>query len=200
MPWPSAKHTLDCRSPDRRSAAYFDAGWGTAYGRMEGFRRSAHVLYKQMINDPSDRDLLVYPFASNWRHGIELQLKHLLELLGRLHHETFDDRLKHTHNLVKLWTAALPSIKEILSIEAAASDLSTVTKLVGQLTALDPDGQELRYHKRTDGKPSLENYAFIDVPTFHESLRGVAAFLDGLTECVNRELEFEREMAYEYPR
>ncbi len=152
------------------------------------------------MSDPSDRDLLVYPFASNWRHAIELQLKDVLELLGRLHHETVDESLKHTHNLAKLWTAALPSIKEVSSIEVRASDFTTVTKLIGQLTALDPDGQELRYHERTNGKPSLQNYPFIDVPMFHESLRGVAAFLDTISECIYQALEFEREMASAYQR
>jgi hypothetical protein len=66
------------------------------------------------------------------------------------------------------------------------------------LTALDPDGQELRYHERTDGTPSLQGHPHIDVPKFHESLLGVTAFLDGTTEGIHQAIEFEREMAWEY--
>ncbi len=197
MPWPRADHTLDGRNADWRSAAYFDAGWGTAYLRIEGFRRSAELHYRQMMVSPSERNFLVYPFAANWRHAIELQLKDLLGLLGRLHKATFDDNLKHTHNLAKLWAQALPLIQASPATEARPADLTTVTKLIGQLTTLDPDGQELRYHERTDGKPSLQGHPHIDMPKFHESLQGVAAFLDGITEGIHQALEFERDMAWE---
>ncbi|MGV7254545.1 hypothetical protein PJI20_10315 [Mycobacterium kansasii] len=198
MPWPRADHTLDGRDTDWRSAAYFDADWGTGYLRIEGFRRSAELHYEQMMTSPCDRNILVYPFASNWRHAIELQLKDLLQLLGRLHKATFDDNLKHTHNLARLWARARQLIESTSATEARAADLTTVTKLIGQLTALDPDGQELRYHERTNGTPSPQGHPHIDVPKFHESLQGIAAFLDGTAEGVHQALEFEREMAWEY--
>jgi hypothetical protein len=198
MPWPRADHALDGRDADWRSAAYFDAGWGTAYLRIEGFGRSAELHYEQMTISQNDRNILVYPFASNWRHPIELQLKDLLGLLGRLHKAKFDDNLKHSHNLARLWAQALPLIEATSATEARAADLTTVTKLIGQLTALDPDGQELRYHERTNGTPSLQGYPHIDVPKFHESLQGVAAFLDGTAEGIHQALEFERDMAREY--
>jgi len=102
---------------------------------------------------------------------------------------TFDDNLKHTHNLAKLWAQALPLIQASPATEARPADLTTVTKLIGQLTTLDPDGQELRYHERTDGKPSLQGHPHIDMPKFHESLQGVAAFLDGITEGIHQALD-----------
>lgn len=70
--------------------------------------------------------------------------------------------------------------------------------MVGQLTALDPDGQELRYHERTDGTPSLLGHPHIDLPRFHDALLGVAAYLDGVTEGTWQRLDFEREMAREF--
>lgn len=197
-PWPHADHTLNGRGADWRTAAYFDAGWGTAYARIEGFRASAELNYGAMMASAADRNFLVYPFAANWRHAIELQLKDLLGLLFRLHRWVLDDDLKHTHNLAKLWATARPMVEETFDTETRPSELATVTRLIGQLTALDRDGQELRYHERTDGTPSLLGHPCIDLPRFHESLQGLAAFLDGAAEGTWQRLEFEREMAREF--
>lgn len=124
-PWPRVGHTLNGRGADWRTAAYLDAGWGTAYARIEGFRSSAELNFAEMTTSPADRNFLVYPFAANWRHAIELQLKDLLGLLARLHSFSLADDVKYTHNLAKLWSIALPFIEKTFDTETRSSELAT---------------------------------------------------------------------------
>ncbi|MFD0600243.1 hypothetical protein ACFQZ4_54545 [Catellatospora coxensis] len=69
--------------------------------------------------------------------------------------------------------------------------------MIGQLTTLDPDGQNFRYHVR-DGTPVLSAKESIDLPKFHEALQGVCAFFDGAAIGAYEDLETQREIAREY--
>jgi hypothetical protein len=196
--WPQSHHTLDGRDADWRTAAYFDAGRDTVYARIAGFRCSAELSYKEMMTSSGDRNTLVYPYASNWRHTIELQLKDLRSLLARLHTPGVGGQFERTHNLAQLWATVRPMVEDTFAAEVSAHELKIVTKLMGQLTALDPDGQELRYHKRTNGTPSLSKHPHIDLTLFHESLVGASAFLDAVAEGVWQHIEYQRDVAREF--
>ncbi|MEU3015623.1 hypothetical protein [Nocardia asteroides] len=198
-PWPRGDHTLAARTANWRSAAHFadvDAG---EILRIEGFRQGAELSFNQMIASSSDRSLLVYPFVYGWRHTIELQLKYLIKLFERTEQITVEDGFLKSHNLGKLWGKLHPLAEELIGkFGVRKVEVETTTRIIGQLTTIDPDGQELRYPLRMDGKPSLDNQSPIDLPTFQEALQGASAFLEGLAEVAFQELEYQREMSEEY--
>ncbi|MFE6925945.1 hypothetical protein ACFVAV_33380 [Nocardia sp. NPDC057663] len=199
-PWPKGNHTLDARGADWRSAAYFYSGAAPGeYVRIHGFRQAAELLFTQMLASSVDRNLLVYPFVYNWRHTVELQIKELIGLLARTGQLTIDEGLLRTHNLAKLWSKVQPVAEELIGTGVVRKvEVVATTRIIGQLTKIDPDGQELRYHLRTDGTPSLANQNHIDPPKFQEAMQGCSAFLDGFIEHAFQELEFKREMAEEF--
>lgn len=200
LPWPKGNHTLDARKADWRSAAYFTSSAAPGeYVRIEGFRQAAELIFTQMLASSVDRSHLVYPFVYTWRHTIELQLKELLGVLRQSGQISFDDDLLRTHNLAKLWSAVGSITEDLIETAVARKvELKAATRIIGQLTAIDPDGQELRYHLRTDGSPSLANHNHIDPPRFQEAMQACSAFLDGFIEHAFQELEFQQEMAREF--
>ncbi|WP_101468913.1 hypothetical protein [Nocardia fluminea] len=109
------------------------------------------------------------------------------------------DDFLNSHNLAKLWDKLRPSAEELIGeFGVRKVEVDAITRIIWQLTMIDPDGQELRYHVRTDGKPSLANHKYIDPPKFQEAMLGASAFLDGLTEYAFQQLELRREIAEEY--
>lgn len=154
-------------------------------------------MYERLICETSQRNFLIYPYAHTWRHCIELQLKATLPIVAELHAEELPEDLKETHNLAKLWSKARPLIEKTFPTTRRA-DFTTVTKVIGQLTALDPDGQNFRYHVRKDGTPVLSAKESIDLPKFHEALQGVCAFFDGAAMGAHEDLETQREITREY--
>ena len=48
------------------------------YGYREGYRRAGRLLAKYVCNECKHQDLLVYPIVHNYRHHLELMLKHLI--------------------------------------------------------------------------------------------------------------------------
>lgn len=197
MPWPKGTHTLFNPPKDFRRAAFFDSGRGTPHGRIEGYKLSAEVLFERMMNARSDRDFLVYPYANNWRHSIELQLKELLALLVYLYDEKAPEDIEGTHNLALLWSKVSPLLQKAFPDERPMLS-KTVTRVVGQMTSLDPDGQDFRYSVRTDGSPALQGRESIDLAEFHEALQGVSSFLDGGTMGVSELCETKRDLEREY--
>ncbi|PKV76814.1 hypothetical protein [Nocardia fluminea] len=200
-PWPRDDHSLSGRGADWRTAAYFHSGPDTGeYLRIEGFKQAAELVYEQMVASSSHRSTLVYPFVWNWRHVVELQLKELVGLFQKAGKITVGDDFLRTHNLAVLWEKVRPvvagSIDDYTGLRKV--EVTATTRIIGQLTAIDPDGQELRYHVRTDGKPSLAKQSHIDPSKFRAALQGVSALFVGLSEVTYQELELQRELAEEY--
>ncbi|WP_157514384.1 hypothetical protein [Nocardia concava] len=150
------------------------------------------------MNDFADRDFLVFPFVNNWRHAIQLQLKDTLTLGYRLHRLTPNEKLKRTHNLSQLWEQTKAMVASTAAGAVSSAELTVLTRIIGQLTTMDHDGQELRYHLRTNGTPTLPNHEYINLPTFHEVLQSVSAFVEAAATCLHESIEFEREIAEEF--
>lgn len=195
--WPSSRHSLT--QPARNDRTFADIGWQRShgeYGRITGNRRSAEILFRSLIESPtnSDLDTVIYPYAANWRHHIELQLKEVLSALQAL--LGGPQVATSTHNIAKLWS----EVKARLQAEWPddTSELAHVTRIIGQFSSMDPDGQGFRYNRDQKGNFTLSRVDRIDLPTFHEGLRSVSNFLSAVDTKLDNDLEFKREMAAEY--
>ncbi|MET8258367.1 hypothetical protein [Micromonospora sp. NPDC005205] len=195
MVWPTNSHGLRDMGQVWQYMACI--GWqnGNPYGPIQGYRRAAEIIASQIAERHHEIDLLIFPFGMCWRHHIELRLKDLLpalqELLGR------PVAVEPSHNIAKLWDKVKPLIIEAHG-EGESTDVRNVSRIIGQLTRLDKDGQEFRYNKRRDGRPTLEGVEYIDVSKFHEAMSGVANFLDGVDTATDVALDHKRDMAEYY--
>ncbi|NYF58818.1 hypothetical protein [Micromonospora purpureochromogenes] len=190
--WPTGGHGL--REMGQVWQYMACIGWqnGNPYGPIQGYRRAAEIIASQIAERHHEIDLLIFPFGMCWRHHIELRLKDLLadlqELLGR------PVVVEPGHNIAKLWDKAKPLIAEAHG-EGESADLRNVSRIIGQLTQLDKDGQEFRYNRRRDGRPTLEGVDYIDVSKFHEAMSGVANYLEGVDTATYVALDHKRDMA-----
>ena len=191
FPWPGSDDDLLDVSGPWTGHAILDWQRDTVIGRMEGYRRAAEVLVQHALEHRADLDFLIYPVANCWRHHIELQLKYLLPILKRLLGEPAGS-IKG-HDVVKLWDEVQPRLASAFPEEPRA-DSDNVGRLLRQLHNLDPDGQNFRYHRRTDGSLALTNIGRLDIQTWHKVLVRVSNFLSAAADHTSYHQEIKDEL------
>lgn len=194
MAWPRPGHDLRALTEPPSLHAALDARWGNAYGRAEGYRRAANVLLEHLMGRAIDVDFLVYPFAHCWRHHIELQLKLLLPELRRLQEEDPPEDNDFGHRLSMLWDRVRKLLRAAFPADSAA-EIKVVTRVIGQLHQLDPNGESFRYFKTSNGRLALKGHNVVDLATFHDSLAGVSSFLDAALMQTTYHLDTKSDMA-----
>lgn len=195
FPWPGDDDDLFDTSGPWTGHAVLDWQRDTVVGRMEGNRRAAEVLVDHVLRHRGDLDFLIYPIANCWRHHIELQLKSLLSSLRRLLGEPA--KPSRGHDVLKLWHQVQPRLASAFPDESS-EDQENVARVLRQLHSADPDGQNFRYHRRTDDSLALAGIERLDVRAWHDALSRVSNFLDGARGRVSYDQDakddLEREM------
>jgi hypothetical protein len=112
--------------------SHFDACVGDNGGPYDlasyadGFFDGGHAIIKDVKAGNFKVDVLVYPAAFSYRHGIELYLKHLFQLLAEWNH-TSPNYPKH-HTVRAFWehvSAELQKVKQLKNVDkiSRAEDL-----------------------------------------------------------------------------
>lgn len=191
--WPSKQHSLHARPRDYWR--FSDIGWQRKMGlqgRIYGFRRAAELLYEGMCGGQSIRDLdtVIFPYATCWRHYIELQLKSLLAQLRALSDLPPENR--HHHRIGQLWQEVRNHFTKVYSEDNA--EVTAVNRVISQLANLDPDGQAFRYAELRNGDATLPHTDQINLTAFHEAMIGVANYLDAVEAGLTEDLATKREI------
>jgi hypothetical protein len=199
FPWPCNDDDLFDTSGPWTGHAVLDWQRNAVSGRMDGYRRAAEVLVEHVLKHRGDLDYLIFPIANCWRHHVELQLKSLLTALRQFHDEP--DGIVRGHDVLKLWREVQPRLASAFPDEPP-SDAVNVGRVIQQLHSADPDGQNFRYHRRTDGSLALTGIDRVDVRAWHDALGGVSNFLSGaggiLSEYQEIKDDLERDMRDDY--
>jgi len=152
---------------------------GGPYGLFDygkGFFEAGHAVVKAARETVAPVDLLVYPAAFSYRHGIELLLKELILLLNRVL-ETGDE-FKKNHKMIELWsnvaklTSAMP--EKLIEQEAIAR----VGELIGHFDAFDPTGQVFRYPEDIKGNRHLAEHKLINVEVLQQQMQELQNILE----------------------
>ncbi|PVB15930.1 hypothetical protein D2E76_25435 [Mycobacteroides abscessus] len=195
--WPNSDHDLIRHSPASRHT--FDAAWNrgnlSGYGRINGFKLGADIIYQQIVEDNRWYETAWYAYAFCCRHTIELQLKALLPrfraLLGEQQRSAFH------HDILKLWRELKPLITKAFPKEP--KDHKHAERIIAQFNMIDPDGEELRYDtRREDKSKTLTAIEIIDIDQFHAAADAVITYLDTLDTAVWEHRDFKREMESEF--
>ena len=156
---------------------------------MSGYREAAAVLAERIAASRYGIDSLVYPFVQCWRHHVELALKELLNDLLRLEGRPEVSRTHHRIN--NLWQEVRPLI---VASHGDDRGLVHVGRILDQLSEMDPDGQEFRYHLRRDGTPTLPGVDRLDLANFHEAMLGVSDYLLAVSTATEVAMDAKAEM------
>lgn len=187
LPWPGASHGLTKPGPTWALSANFGWSKGSPVSRIMGYREAAQVVFEQIQSDRSGRDTLIFPLAFLWRHAIELQLKWIVAR-GQV---VVDEAAEYpkTHNVQKLWAMAQVVIAELN--EPDHGEIENTTRIIDELSALDPEATGFRYHEDKKGQPSLTTTPdSLDVGQVHEALSGVSQFLDGVSDVLENAIDY----------
>jgi hypothetical protein len=144
------------------------------YGR--GFFEAGHVTVEAAKQFTAPVDVLVYPAAFNYRHGIELYLKQLVLTLNRI--LVTGEGFKKNHSMIQLWrdVASLTARVDGALIEVEAIDRAGV--LIGYFDAFDPTGQVFRYPEDVKGNRHLAQHKLINVEVLRDQMHEVQQILD----------------------
>lgn len=158
-----------------------DSEWNACIGPqgheenyIDGYMEAATLLANSVVEQKLyiSRDTLVLPILYNARHAIELTLKFVVARL--LAENLFKEMGRATHDisdyLTKLQSAKLGDW-ELRSL------LEKLTPYVSSLSAIDTDGQQLRYAKDKSGTPSLDARPLANLEVIRSSLANLGEVL-----------------------
>src|SRR5690606_12156773 len=113
-----------------------------------GFMKAGTILVDQAHAQNPDRFDLIYPIFFNYRHGLEVAMKWILD---RYEHFTALEEFKRNHNLKDLWKHCRYVIEELHNDKGDEATLA-VESIVLEFHEFDPGALNLRYSKSRDGK------------------------------------------------
>ena len=144
------------------------------YGR--GFFDGGHAAVKSAREFVGPVDLLVYPAAFSYRHGIELYLKHLVESLNLalITGETF----KKNHSMIELWREVVRLNGEIGEKLIEQEAIDRAGELIGYFDAFDPTGQVFRYPEGIKGNRHLADHKLINVEVLRDQMQELRDLLE----------------------
>ena len=146
----------------------------------EGFKISAELIEKELIENQQDRDFLIYPLLYLYRHYIELRCKEIIavgkEILGASNYLP-----NGGHDLMILWTETQYILKEVWNHEYQQPKGSIVSK-IKEFHKTDLKSDEFRYPVDKEGKYNLEQIERINFRNFRDEFAEVKIYLEGVSD------------------
>jgi hypothetical protein len=145
----------------------------------DGYMRSGDVLVEECRRNPADRHSLVYPILYCYRHGLELAMKWVIGVYGRLAGVYSADYVDH--DLWKLWTGCKKVILEVGSDDDDNNEaLDAVQQIVKDFHDWDKFSMAFRYsHDKNGVTLKLPEYP-IDLDNIKNVMQAVEHFFSGV--------------------
>lgn len=149
----------------------------TVENYLDGYIEAAQELASAVIDKRlfGKRDTLAMPILFNARHGVELSLKFAIEQLHEL--GRLGESHRANHDIEGQWKQLSEGT---VGDEVVRQTVESLEPFVASLSAIDGDGQELRYAVNRDGERSMEGYTLVDLELVKESLDELAKLLSTL--------------------
>ena len=172
------------------------------YAYISGYYQAAERLTEAALTS-GYKDTLFFPICFNYRHYVELALKHLIMVAEDFHSilEQLGDARGKLSESAKLKIVHVHSLEQLLSwfVERLALVTDTnlsddVCRIIKQLHHMDPNGQTFRYPFAKDGSLMLPDQRLYDLANIRILMEEVESELSG----VDAWLEYNTEQAYEY--
>lgn len=145
---------------------------GGPYDLMDyglGFFEAGRHIIERASEGVATVDIVVYPAAFAFRHGIELFLKHLIEKL--LEWNRLPPGYDKNHGIVELFDLVAEQIKLARVPIADPTEVSIARDIVVDFNQIDPTGQVFRYPEDLKGNKHLIGLSIINVGVLNEGMR-----------------------------
>tara|TARA_R110002020_G_scaffold135207_3_gene301951 strand:- start:1016 stop:2215 length:1200 start_codon:yes stop_codon:yes gene_type:complete len=163
---------------------------GSERSYYRGYIRSAILLVEDVLNNErfADFDSVVLPILFNARHGVELNLKFILNTFNEWGLKVPQHKI--THDISALYDC-------ISKVKMGDQELKSIVIKIGpyvrSLSNIDHDGEELRYHKTRDNVKSLDTISIVNLEVVRFSLAQLNDLTEQLHRCLRR-LSLERKV------
>ncbi|MFM9976938.1 MAG: hypothetical protein ACKVOP_02675 [Sphingomonadaceae bacterium] len=144
------------------------------YGK--GFFEGGHAIVQAAETMTAPVDLLVYPAAFSYRHGIELLLKQLVISLNLLLGE--GNKFQPNHNMRQLWTDVVTLTNSIKKSLMEKDAVDRAGEMIVHFDAFDPTGQVFRYPESIKGNRHLADHKLINVDVLRKQMRELQEILE----------------------
>jgi hypothetical protein len=141
----------------------------------EGFFEGGKQIIEAIKRGEWTIDILVYPAAFSFRHGIELYVKHLVKELST--YNKSGAAYQKTHNLQDNWKLLVQEAQQSKLKFFEPTELVVAGDIIDEFCQIDPTGQVFRYPEDIKGNAHLEGLGVINVEvladgmsTLHEML------------------------------
>ena len=142
--------------------------------RLAGRRLHAGAVFvERCLQDPNESYYLIYPILFNYRHGLELEIKWVVDRYARY---AAIEELERDHNLQKLWKLCRQVIEEVGGPSCDGS-VETVVRIVNEFLNIDPSSFAFRYATGKKGREIRLPIFSIDLENIHDVMEGVARVL-----------------------
>jgi hypothetical protein len=141
-----------------------------AYG--EGFFTAGFEIIAAITKGAWTIDILIYPAVFDFRHGIELYLKHFTILANRLLGS--DETMKKGHGITKNWEELKELFVRIDNPFFDPTEIGVVEDILNDIVMIDATGQVFRYPEDNKGQPHLEDIAIINAEVLQDGMRVLA--------------------------
>ena len=137
----------------------------------EGFFEAGFNLVEAIKEGKWTIDILVYPTVFNFRHGIELYMKHFIIVCEKLNPTAAT--IKKNHSLLDNWTKTADAIRGLNHPYFKETDIQAVELIIKDFACIDPDNQVFRYPEDKTGKPFIDEFSMINIGVLENGMRVV---------------------------
>lgn len=144
------------------------------YGR--GFFEGGSLIVAGARAMKAPVDIVVYPAAFAFRHGIELLLKHLVQRLLVFNEASVS--YKRNHGIMDLFDLAAEQLAVARDV-ADPVEISLARDIIAAFNEIDPTGQVFRYPEDLKGNRHLTELKLINVEVLDDGMRVLREVLEG---------------------
>jgi len=141
-----------------------------------GFFEAGRHIIDRAREGVATVDIVVYPAAFSFHHGIELFLKHLLQKL--LEWNRLPLEYDRNHGIVELFDLVAEQIKLAKVPIAEPIRVSIARDIIVDFNQIDPTGQVFRYPEDLKGNKHLIGLSIINVGILDEGMRMLEQMLE----------------------
>ncbi len=141
----------------------------------EGFFSSGFLLCENLEGFNRKIDILIYPIFFNFRHGIELFIKHLNILTNKLLQN--DVPIIRSHKILDNWEHLSLNLEQILDFSEHL-EISIVKDILIEFLEIDKTGQSFRYPTDIKGNRTLQEWSIINVEILKQGMEVIYNFFE----------------------
>lgn len=173
--WPQRGNPAITTSVNADSNACISGfAWERLVFMTRGYKQCADLAVRYALQNPLERDDLIYPILFNYRHFLELHLKYLIWTYGKV---VGIEPIWNTHELDRLWRV-FTSILERYGLESTTDDQAMEERII-EFQEIDPQSFSFRFPTDKNGCVLRHNISEIDLERLNQAMGETLGYFDG---------------------